>query len=106
MYVFNNFVIQVVVSDVFSDEIVENILEGILEKAVNKDTPVLNHSQGHAVHPLDQTVHPEQEVEKLDQPKDVNMEEEEEEEEINLDLNEIGIVKVCQFSTCQRWLMK
>ena len=45
-------------------------------------------------------------MEKLDQPKDVNMEEEEEEEEINLDLSEIGIVKVCQFSTCQRWLMK
>lgn len=104
-YLFNNFVIQVVVSDVFSDEIVENILEGILEKAVNKDTPVLNHTQGHAVHPLDHTVHLEQELRKLDQSKDVNMEEEEE-EEINLDLSEIGIVKVCQFSTCKKWLMQ
>ncbi|XP_023344467.1 thyroid adenoma-associated protein [Eurytemora carolleeae] len=89
---------KVVVSDVFSDEIVENILEGILEKAVNKDTPVLNHTQGHAVHPLDHTVHLEQELRKLDQSKDVNMEEEEE-EEINLDLSEIGIVKAKEVSS-------
>ena len=80
---------QVVVSDVFSDEIVENILDGILEQAVHKDTPVHNQVQGEAVLPQYHT------VQQTNEPSDLNEEYENVEDgEINLDLSEVGMVKV------------